>query len=111
MAARSSAENSRRISFAKISEPLALPQLLSLQTDSFDWLVGNDAWTAEVADSGVIRSGEDRVDVLLFVNRPTTNKQTRQPQVYKDQVTARMERVGNDWLVDCLLTSTSNDCG
>ncbi len=49
LAARSSAENPRRISFAKISEPLELPQLLSLQTDSFDWLVGNDAWTAEVA--------------------------------------------------------------
>ena len=49
LAARSSAEIHRRISFAKISEPLALPQLLSLQTDSFDWLVGNDAWTAEVA--------------------------------------------------------------
>ncbi len=40
---------SRRISFAKISEPLELPKLLSLQTDSFDWLVGNDDWTAEVA--------------------------------------------------------------
>ncbi len=37
-----------RISFAKITEPLELPQLLSLQTDSFDWLIGNDAWTAEV---------------------------------------------------------------
>src|SRR6188472_2651347 len=49
LAARSYAENSRRMSFAKISEPLELPQLLSLQTDSFDWLVGNDAWTAEVA--------------------------------------------------------------
>ncbi len=48
MAARSSAENSRRISFAKISEPLELPQLLSLQTDSFNWLVGNDAWQTEV---------------------------------------------------------------
>jgi Mce-associated membrane protein len=66
--------------------------------------------TTEVADSGVIRAGEDRVDVLIFVNRPTTNKQTRRPQVYKDQVTARMQKVGNDWLVDCLLTSTSNDC-
>ena len=30
--------------------------------------------TTQVADSGVIRSGEDRVDALLFVNRPTTNK-------------------------------------
>ena len=49
MAARSSAEKFRRISFAKISEPLELPKLLSLQTDSFDWLVGNDDWTAEVA--------------------------------------------------------------
>ena len=39
----------RRISFAKISEPLEVPQLLSLQTDSFDWLVGNDDWEAEVA--------------------------------------------------------------
>src|SRR6476469_3910178 len=48
LAARSSAENSRRISFAKITEPLELPQLLSLQTSSFDWLVGNEAWDTEV---------------------------------------------------------------
>ena len=48
MAARSIADNPRRISFAKIAEPLEVPKLLSLQTDSFDWLVGNDAWEAEV---------------------------------------------------------------
>jgi Mce-associated membrane protein len=66
--------------------------------------------TTQVVDSGVIRTGEDRVDVLLFVNRPTTNKQHRTPQVYKDQVTARMEKVGNDWLVDCLLTGGSSEC-
>ncbi len=48
MAARSNSDTSRRISFAKIQEPLALPQLLSLQTNSFDWLVGNDAWQASV---------------------------------------------------------------
>ncbi|WP_370289271.1 DNA-directed RNA polymerase subunit beta [Nocardioides sp.] len=42
MAARTTPGKSR-ISFAKIAEPLALPQLLSLQTDSFDWLVGNEA--------------------------------------------------------------------
>jgi DNA-directed RNA polymerase subunit beta len=51
LAARTATGNSldsKRISFAKISEPLELPQLLSLQTDSFDWLIGNDAWTAEV---------------------------------------------------------------
>jgi len=38
----------RRISFAKIAEPLEVPQLLSLQTDSFSWLVGDDSWKAGV---------------------------------------------------------------
>ncbi|MBX6372562.1 MAG: DNA-directed RNA polymerase subunit beta, partial [Acidothermus sp.] len=37
-----------RISFAKIHEPLDLPDLLALQIESFDWLVGNDAWKARV---------------------------------------------------------------
>ncbi|TYL46262.1 DNA-directed RNA polymerase subunit beta [Nocardioides sp. BGMRC 2183] len=37
-----------RISFAKITEPLELPQLLSLQTDSFDWLIGNEAHQARL---------------------------------------------------------------
>ncbi len=38
----------RRISFAKISEPLEVPELLALQTDSFDWLIGSDSWKAGV---------------------------------------------------------------
>ncbi len=38
----------RRISFAKISELFEVPQLLSLQTDSFDWLIGNEAWDRAV---------------------------------------------------------------
>ncbi|CEA08902.1 DNA-directed RNA polymerase subunit beta [Arthrobacter saudimassiliensis] len=38
-----------RISFAKIHEPLDVPNLLALQTDSFDWLVGNERWKARVA--------------------------------------------------------------
>src|SRR4051812_38808173 len=33
-----------RTSFAKIREPLEVPNLLALQTESFDWLVGNEAW-------------------------------------------------------------------
>jgi DNA-directed RNA polymerase subunit beta len=39
----------RRISFAKIAEPLQVPDLLALQVDSFDWLVGNETWQARVA--------------------------------------------------------------
>src|ERR1022692_4868423 len=38
-----------RTSFAKIREPLEVPNLLALQTESFDWLVGNAAWQARVA--------------------------------------------------------------
>ncbi len=56
MAARTTAVSStitqaalNRISFAKISEPLEVPKLLSLQTDSFNWLIGNDAWQDQVA--------------------------------------------------------------
>ena len=45
---RTSAAQPHRISFAKIHEPLEVPQLLSLQTDSFDWLIGNEAWERAV---------------------------------------------------------------
>ncbi|MBM9460938.1 DNA-directed RNA polymerase subunit beta [Nocardioides sp. zg-536] len=56
LAARTTPGKSR-ISFAKISEPLALPQLLSLQTDSFDWLIGNEAHQARI--QARIDAGED----------------------------------------------------
>ena len=37
-----------RVSFAKISEPLDVPDLLALQTESFDRLIGNERWAARV---------------------------------------------------------------
>ena len=40
-----------RLSFAKISDTLTVPDLLALQTESFDWLVGNDAWKERVAEA------------------------------------------------------------
>src|SRR5689334_16876860 len=46
----SKTQSPRRISFAKISEPLEVPQLLALQTDSFDWLIGNEKWETKVAE-------------------------------------------------------------
>ncbi|GAB2759644.1 DNA-directed RNA polymerase subunit beta [Nocardioides pakistanensis] len=49
--------NPRRISFAKIKEPLEVPQLLALQTDSFDWLIGNERWQEDVARR--LENGED----------------------------------------------------
>lgn len=38
-----------RYSFAKIREPLAIPDLLALQKASFDWLLGREDWQAKVA--------------------------------------------------------------
>ena len=61
----------------------------------------------EVIASAISRVNEDgnRVSVLLFVNRPTTNRVTKEPVVYKDQVTLTMQRVEGEWLVDDVQTS------
>ncbi|QNF94750.1 DNA-directed RNA polymerase subunit beta [Janibacter sp. YB324] len=42
---------SGRLSFAKIREPLEVPDLLALQTESFDWLLGNEKWQERLADA------------------------------------------------------------
>jgi len=49
LAANSTAkQHTPRVSFAKLREPLQAPNLLGLQVESFDWLLGNDAWKARV---------------------------------------------------------------
>jgi DNA-directed RNA polymerase subunit beta len=50
-----------RISFGKISEQLEVPNLLALQTDSFDWLIGNEAWQARVAGDPLSASGLEEI--------------------------------------------------
>ncbi len=52
MAASRNASNTatgpHRVSFARIKEPLEVPDLLALQTNSVDWLLGNERWKARV---------------------------------------------------------------
>ena len=48
-----------RASFAKIREPLAVPNLLALQTASFDWLLGREEWQQRVAEA--IASGNTEI--------------------------------------------------
>lgn len=43
-----SKETPFRVSFAQINEPMAPPNLLALQTESFDWFLGNEAWQKRV---------------------------------------------------------------
>ena len=40
-----------RLSFAKITDNLTVPDLLALQTESFDWLVGNEFWKERAAQA------------------------------------------------------------
>ncbi|CAI9406364.1 MULTISPECIES: DNA-directed RNA polymerase subunit beta [Aestuariimicrobium] len=64
-ASRTAAKNtnvissSGRLSFAKIPEPMEVPNLLDLQIDAFDWLVGNEAWQKRVEEA----LAEGRTDV------------------------------------------------
>jgi DNA-directed RNA polymerase subunit beta len=39
------------VSFARIQEPLKVPDLLALQTESFDWLLGNERWQARISEA------------------------------------------------------------
>ena len=48
LAAKTKSTAPNRISFAKIREPQEVPNLLALQIESFDWLLGNDAWRARL---------------------------------------------------------------
>ena len=58
MAAKSKSFAPARVSFAKIREPLEVPNLLSLQLDSVDWLLGNDLWRARLDDAEKSGRGE-----------------------------------------------------
>ena len=53
-ASTTTAKNGRvaqRLSFAKISDTLEVPDLLALQTESFEWLVGSAAWKKRMAEA------------------------------------------------------------
>lgn len=53
--------NHERLSFAKISDTLSVPNLLALQLESFEWLVGSDAWKQRVAEA----QAQGRDDIAL----------------------------------------------
>ncbi|KBG78563.1 DNA-directed RNA polymerase subunit beta [Mycobacterium tuberculosis] len=41
-----------RVSFATLREPLEVPGLLDVQTDSFEWLIGSPRWRESAAERG-----------------------------------------------------------
>ncbi|HIV59522.1 MAG TPA: DNA-directed RNA polymerase subunit beta [Candidatus Stackebrandtia faecavium] len=52
-----------RISFGRITEYLEVPNLLALQTDSFDWLVGNESYRAR-SEAGATCGLDDILDEI-----------------------------------------------
>ena len=60
-----------RISFAKIAEPMEVPDLLDLQVDSFDWLVGNGDWRS-------------RVDAALDEGRTDINTKSGLEEIFEE---------------------------
>jgi Mce-associated membrane protein len=61
--------------------------------------------TVKVVGSAVVRTGDGRARILLFINRQTTNKATTKPRTTYDQATLTMEEVDGTWLVDDIETS------
>jgi Mce-associated membrane protein len=60
--------------------------------------------TTKVVESAIVRAGEDRVEVLVLVDRPTQNKKQTTPVTYEDHVTVTMEKSGDGWLIDDMTT-------
>lgn len=54
---------------------------------------------AELVRSGIVRAGDDRVQVFALVDQTRTNKASKEPVVYQQWVTITMEEVDGDWLV------------
>ena len=72
-----------RLSFAKITDTVSVPDLLALQTESFDWLVGNDAWAArvkeaEAAGSPVISTQSGLEEIFEEISPIEDNGETMQ---------------------------------
>ena len=61
--------------------------------------------TAKVVGAGIVRAGDDRVQVLVLVDRSTTRKGSATPIPTQDQVTLTMKKVGGSWLVDDMNTN------
>ena len=53
-----------RLSFAKLREPLEVPGLLDVQTESFEWLIGSPDWRARAVERGDVNPKGGLEEVL-----------------------------------------------
>lgn len=57
-----------RVSFAKLREPLEVPGLLDVQTDSFEWLIGSPRWRESAAERGDVNPVGGLEEVLYVLS-------------------------------------------
>src|SRR3954471_5722003 len=69
--ASNTATGPHRVSFARIQEPLKVPDLLALQTESFDWLLGNEKW-------------QDRISEALEAGRKDVAEQSGLEEIFEE---------------------------
>jgi DNA-directed RNA polymerase subunit beta len=72
----------RRVSFARINEPLEVPNLLALQTASFKWLIGADEWRA-TAEPGSLSGLEEILEEISPIRdfSDTMSLEFREPRL------------------------------
>jgi Mce-associated membrane protein len=98
------------------AEDYLTPDYLEEYERLYDGLVESNAGStqtvvqASFVASAVVRGGEERAEILVFVDQSTTNAQDKQPVVYRNQVRMRMENVDGRWLVDCMITQPGGEC-
>ena len=77
-----------RVSFARIREPLEVPDLLALQRDSFDWLVGNERWRQRVEEA----QAEGRTDINFTSGLDEVFAEMGEITDYQDKMTLRLSQ-------------------
>jgi Mce-associated membrane protein len=96
------------------SRAAAIPFMSKAYQEKYDRLFAvveeNAPNTKTVVQTRLVASavglvGDDRIQVLVFFDRSTTNAVVSEPQITRDQATLTMVREGGEWLVDDLTTT------
>ena len=87
MAAKKTTKNIRsaqRLSFAKTREPIELPNLLTLQTESFEWLVGAKPWRDKVGPDAKTGLQEVFEELSPIEDNPNNPSEAKMGLEFKD---------------------------
>ncbi|NBR65347.1 MAG: DNA-directed RNA polymerase subunit beta [Micrococcales bacterium] len=87
LAAKKTTKNIRsaqRLSFAKTREPIELPNLLTLQTESFEWLVGAKPWRDKVGPDAKTGLQEVFEELSPIEDNPNNPSEAKMGLEFKD---------------------------